>query len=38
MASFKQQREIDIMSLLRFKTYILGKRILPMNDTIDNEN
>ena len=29
-ARFKQQREIDIMSLLSFKTYILGKRILPI--------
>ena len=36
-ASFKQQREIDIMSLLSFKTYILGKRILPIA-VIKNSN
>ena len=29
-ASFKLQMEIDIMSLLSFKTYILGKIILPI--------
>ena len=36
-ASFKQQMEIDIMSLLSFKTYILGKRILPIA-VIKNSN
>ena len=36
-ASFKQQREINIMSLHSFKTYILGQRSLPIA-VIKNSN